>query len=113
MAKPLRSPLRFGLVPNQNVFPGVFGRLGAMDISPNPVLRPAESVLEDFDSCFAVHALALKRAAQIEARMRNVVAEVYSGLKSLLVGMRITISEFFKPTVTVHYPHETLKIPPR
>ncbi|HVV70740.1 MAG TPA: 4Fe-4S binding protein, partial [Verrucomicrobiae bacterium] len=30
-----------------------------------------------------------------------------------LIGMRITIGEFFKPTVTVRYPHETLKIPPR
>jgi len=27
--------------------------------------------------------------------------------------MKITLGQFFKPTVTVHYPHETLKIPPR
>ena len=27
--------------------------------------------------------------------------------------MRITIGQFFKPTVTVQYPHQTLKIPPR
>jgi NADH-quinone oxidoreductase subunit I len=41
------------------------------------------------------------------------VAEIFSGIKSLLVGMRITIGQFFKPTVTVHYPYQTLKIPPR
>ena len=45
--------------------------------------------------------------------MKNVVAEIFSGLKSLIVGMRITISQFFKPIVTVQYPHETLPIPPR
>jgi len=45
--------------------------------------------------------------------MKNVFAEVYSGLKSLFIGMRITIGQFFKPTVTVRYPHETLKIPAR
>jgi NADH-quinone oxidoreductase subunit I len=27
--------------------------------------------------------------------------------------MRITIGQFFQPTVTVHYPHETLKMPAR
>ena len=45
--------------------------------------------------------------------MKNPITEVYFGLKSLFVGMRITIGEFFKPTVTVHYPHETLKMPAR
>ena len=45
--------------------------------------------------------------------MKNAFLEIYTGLKSLLVGMRITIVQFFKPTVTVHYPHETLKIAPR
>jgi NADH-quinone oxidoreductase subunit I len=45
--------------------------------------------------------------------MKNVVSEVYAGLKSLFIGMRITIGQFFKPTVTVCYPHQTLKIPPR
>ena len=45
--------------------------------------------------------------------MKNVVAEVFSGVKSLFVGMGITLREFFKPTVTVRYPRETLKIPPR
>ncbi len=45
--------------------------------------------------------------------MKNAVAEFYSGFKSLVVGMKITLGQFFKPTVTVHYPHETLTIPPR
>jgi NADH-quinone oxidoreductase subunit I len=45
--------------------------------------------------------------------MKNVILEVLSGVKSLFVGMKITITEFFKPSVTVQYPYETLKIPPR
>jgi len=43
----------------------------------------------------------------------NPFFELYSGVKSLFIGMRITLGQFFKPTVTVHYPYETLKIPPR
>lgn len=34
--------------------------------------------------------------------------EIYRGLLSLLEGMSITFKEFFKPTVTVSYPYETL-----
>ncbi|HTL59460.1 MAG TPA: NADH-quinone oxidoreductase subunit I [Candidatus Limnocylindrales bacterium] len=45
--------------------------------------------------------------------MKNILTEVYFGLKSLFIGMRITLGQFFKPTITVHYPYETLKIPPR
>jgi len=45
--------------------------------------------------------------------MKNALVEIYTGLKSLFIGMGITIGQFFKPTVTVHYPHETLEIPPR
>ena len=45
--------------------------------------------------------------------MKNALAEIYTGLKSLFIGMRITIGQFFKPIVTVQYPHETLKIPKR
>jgi len=45
--------------------------------------------------------------------MKKALAEIFSGARSLVTGMRITLGEFFKPTVTVHYPHETLKIPPR
>jgi NADH-quinone oxidoreductase subunit I len=45
--------------------------------------------------------------------MKNALKEIYSGVKSLAIGMKITIGQFFKPTITVQYPHETLKIPPR
>ena len=45
--------------------------------------------------------------------MKNLLSEVYSGVKSLLTGMKITLKEFFKPTITVRYPYETLQIPPR
>src|SRR5262245_63160315 len=43
----------------------------------------------------------------------NPLSEIYDGVKSLFIGLRITIGQFFKPTVTVHYPHQALKIPPR
>lgn len=39
--------------------------------------------------------------------------EIYSGTKSLFVGLSITIKEFFKPVVTVQYPHETIKMSAR
>ncbi len=45
--------------------------------------------------------------------MKNRIAEFYTGVKSLFVGMRITLGQFFKPIVTVQYPRETLKIPAR
>ncbi len=45
--------------------------------------------------------------------MSNPIKEVYDGFKSLVTGMRITIGEFFKPTITVQYPHESLKMPAR
>lgn len=45
--------------------------------------------------------------------MKNALKEIVGGFNSLVTGMRITIGQFFKPIVTVQYPHETLKIPPR
>jgi NADH-quinone oxidoreductase subunit I len=45
--------------------------------------------------------------------MKTGLTEILSGLKSLFAGMWITLREFFKPTVTVRYPYETLKIPAR
>ncbi len=45
--------------------------------------------------------------------MKNALGEIFTGFKSLLSGMRITLGEFFKPAVTVHYPHQTLKMPER
>jgi NADH-quinone oxidoreductase subunit I len=45
--------------------------------------------------------------------MKNALKEIVSGFNSLVAGLRITIGQFFQPTVTVHYPHETLPIPAR
>ncbi len=45
--------------------------------------------------------------------MKNPFSEIAGGLKSLLIGLKITLGQFFKPIVTVQYPHETLKIPAR
>ncbi len=45
--------------------------------------------------------------------MKKAISEIFTGMQSLVTGLRITLGQFFKPTVTVHYPHETLPIPPR
>ncbi len=45
--------------------------------------------------------------------MKHALKEFFSGFNSLLVGMKITLLQFFKPAVTVHYPHESLKMPER
>lgn len=45
--------------------------------------------------------------------MKNAVIEVLQGAKSLAIGLRITLGQFFKPTVTVRYPYQTLKMPAR
>ena len=45
--------------------------------------------------------------------MKNLIKEIFLGLKSLLIGMRITGKEFFSPNITVHYPHETEVMPAR
>jgi NADH-quinone oxidoreductase subunit I len=45
--------------------------------------------------------------------MKNSLKEIATGFNSLITGMRITIGQFFKPMVTVHYPHESLKMPER
>ena len=39
--------------------------------------------------------------------------DIYSGLISLFIGMGVTYREFFKPTVTVQYPYETLTMTER
>lgn len=41
------------------------------------------------------------------------VKEIISGARSLLTGMGLTLREFFKPTITVQYPHQTLPMPKR
>ncbi len=45
--------------------------------------------------------------------MKSPFSEIYGGVKSLFIGMKITLGQFFKPIVTVQYPHATLRIPPR
>jgi len=45
--------------------------------------------------------------------MKHSLKEFATGFNSLITGMRITLGQFFKPTVTVHYPHESLKMPAR
>lgn len=45
--------------------------------------------------------------------MKKYFKDIVGGFVSLLQGMRITLGQFFKPTVTVHYPHESLKMAER
>jgi NADH-quinone oxidoreductase subunit I len=45
--------------------------------------------------------------------MKRYLKEISGGFYSLLQGMRITLEQFFKPTVTLHYPHESVKMTPR
>jgi NADH-quinone oxidoreductase subunit I len=45
--------------------------------------------------------------------MRPSLRQIVSGFTSLLTGMRITLSQFFRPPVTLQYPHESLKMPAR
>ncbi len=45
--------------------------------------------------------------------MKRHLRELLSGFGSLLTGMRITLLQFFKPQVTVHYPRQALKMPKR
>ena len=90
-----------GLVPGQDVFPGVLRGLDSLDLPAHPVLRPAQSLLEDPDPGLAVHAHPLQRHDEAIPRMKNSLKEIATGFNSLLTGMRITIGQFFKPTVTV------------
>lgn len=45
--------------------------------------------------------------------MGGYFSEIFYGSKSLLIGMGITFREFFKPTVTVQYPYQTIKMSAR
>lgn len=40
-------------------------------------------------------------------------SEIFSGFYSLIVGLGITIKAFFQPVVTLQYPRESVKMPPR
>lgn len=44
--------------------------------------------------------------------MKDYFVEIFTGGKSLIVGMMITLREFFRPAVTVQYPREKLSITP-
>jgi NADH-quinone oxidoreductase subunit I len=39
-------------------------------------------------------------------------SEIYTGTRSLFIGLGITIKEFFKSSVTLQYPHEHLEMTP-
>jgi NADH-quinone oxidoreductase subunit I len=43
----------------------------------------------------------------------NLVLETVLGLKSLAIGLGLTLREFFKPTVTVRYPRQQLPMTKR
>jgi NADH-quinone oxidoreductase subunit I len=45
--------------------------------------------------------------------MKNPIVEVVKGFGSLLTGLRITLGQFFKRSVTVQYPHESIQMPAR
>ena len=45
--------------------------------------------------------------------MKNSLVEIYTGIKSLFIGLKITLGQFFQRTITVQYPYQTLKIPAR
>jgi NADH-quinone oxidoreductase subunit I len=45
--------------------------------------------------------------------MKRALLEIGMGFRSLLIGMRITLQQFFKRPITVQYPYQTLKIPKR
>jgi len=40
--------------------------------------------------------------------MTTYFTEIWQGIVSILIGMKVTFSHLFKPTITVQYPHETL-----
>ncbi len=45
--------------------------------------------------------------------MRAQLRAIIVGFSSLLTGLRITLGQVFKPTVTVQYPHQSLQMAPR
>lgn len=43
--------------------------------------------------------------------MRRFIVEVFRTARSIVLGMRVTIKNFFSPTITVNYPDERLDLP--
>jgi NADH-quinone oxidoreductase subunit I len=68
--------------------------------------------VEDFNTDFTFHAPFVERDDQT-SQMKKAIAEFYGGVKSLVVGLKITIGQFFKPSITVQYPHQSLPMSPR
>src|ERR1035441_9456028 len=111
LAEPLWYAVRGVLVPREDVLPNLFRGLDTLDLSADPVLRAAQPLLEDSHPRLPVHSHSLQRHAEAASRMKNSLKEIAPGFNSLLTGMRITLGQFFKPSVTVQYPHESLKMP--
>jgi NADH-quinone oxidoreductase subunit I len=44
---------------------------------------------------------------------KNIFKDTVGGLLSLLIGLKITIKEFFKKSITLQYPHQSLKMTER
>lgn len=44
--------------------------------------------------------------------MSNYITDIYTTTKSLVIGMGVTIREFFKKPITVHYPRELIPVSP-
>ena len=97
----------------EDVFPGLLRGLDPLDLPAHPVLRAAQPLLEDPHPGLAVHADPVQRHDEAVPLMKNSLKEIATGFNSLVTGMRITLGQFFKPTVTVQYPHESLKMPER
>src|SRR5512144_300883 len=45
--------------------------------------------------------------------MSRTLKEIGTGFYSLVTGMRVTIAQFFQKPVTLQYPYESVKLPPR
>jgi NADH-quinone oxidoreductase subunit I len=45
--------------------------------------------------------------------MKKAFKDIFGGFGSLVTGMKITLGQFFKPSVTLQYPHESLKMSKR
>ena len=101
------------LVPGEDVLPDLLRGVDSLDVPAHPVLRAAQPLLEDPHPGLAVHPDTLQRDDEAVPRMKNSLKEIATGFNSLVTGMRITLGQFFKPTVTVQYPHESLKMPER
>src|SRR5690606_27702194 len=79
-------------------------------------------LLEDPHSDLPLHAAPHRRRDEtspgagtplLTMSIATALGDVYRGFRSLLIGLRITGREATKHSLTVQYPHETLKMPER